>query len=123
MDIAQWPILIVVLGAEDDEGLVERSLKVIEELYENRREPFVTIIDATSGRRLTPAERYSQTEFRRKHEDHIKEYSRGTALVFNSEILKAVVTAMHWLKPPDNVTKTFTDMDSATAWAKERLET
>ena len=121
VDIDMWPIIIVRVGDTDDAGIAERSLNVVEELYQSKREPFVTIIDASSGRRPSPEQRYVQTEFRRKHEDHIKKYSRGTALVFNSEILKAVVTAMHWIKPPDTTTKAFKDVDSAIAWAKERL--
>jgi hypothetical protein len=122
VDVGMWPILIIKEADSDDPGIVERSLSVVEELYETKKEPYVTVIDGRAGRRPSPAQRYLQTEFRRKYEDHVKQYSRGTAIVTKSEILKAVVSAMFWLKAPDNVAKMFTDMESAIEWARDRLE-
>jgi hypothetical protein len=118
-----WPILIIRAGEIEDVGITERTLEVVEKLYQTKKESFVTVLDASNGVRPSPAQRYVQVEFRRKHEDHIKQYSRGTAIVCKSEILRAVATAMYWIKAPDNVTKMFTDLDDAIEWARDQLET
>ncbi len=123
VDIDMWPILIIRAGETDDADIVERSLEVVEKQYLTKKEPYVTVLDGRNGRRPSPAQRYLQVEFRRKHQDHVKQYSRGTAIVCKSEVLRAVATAMYWIKAPDNVTKMFTDMDEAIDWARERLET
>ena len=122
VDIDMWPILIIRSGDTDDADIAERTLAVVEELYQRKKEPYVTVIDASNGRRPSPAQRYLQVEFRRAHEEHVKTYCRGFALISKSEILKAVATAMHWIKSPDTATKVFTDMDSALAWANAQLE-
>jgi hypothetical protein len=123
VDTDMWPILIIRAGDTDDADIAERTLAVVEELYQTKKEPYVTVLDGRNGRRPSPDQRYLQVEFRRKHEDHVRQYSRGTAIVSKSEILKAVVAAMHWIKAPDTTTKMFTDMASAIAWAHTRLET
>ena len=122
LDIDTWPILVARLTDPGDISGLENDLALVEDLFIAKKESYVTIIDARNGERPSPAQRYLQTEFRRKHEDHIKQYSRGTAIVVNSEILKAVARAMFWIKAPDNVTKMFTDMDEAIEWAQLRLE-
>ena len=122
VDSDNWPILLIRAGETDDTSIVERTLAVVEDLYETRKEPYVMVLDGRNGRRPSPAQRYLQVEFRRKHAKHVRQYSRGTAIVCKSEILKAVATAMYWIKAPDSVTKMFTDMESAIAWANERLE-
>ncbi len=123
VDTDMWPILIIRAGDTDDAEIVERTLAVVEELYLTRKEPYVTVLDGSNGKRPSPAQRYLQVEFRRKHESHIKQFSLGSAIVCSSEIIKAVATAMYWIKAPDNVTKMFIDMESAIAWAREQLET
>jgi hypothetical protein len=116
----QWPI-IILLTSEDLEQAKE-ALDVVEEMYQTHQEPYVTVLDARDGKRPSAVERNLQNEFRVKHEAHVRQYCRGSALVCNSEIIKGVATAMFWFKKPDTVTKVFTDMDQAMDWARSRLE-
>ena len=123
VDTDLWPIVIIRSGDTDDADVAERTLAVVEELYQTKKEPYVTVLDGSNGRRPSPAQRYIQVEFRRKHAEHVKTFCRGFALVSKSEIIKAVATAMYWIKSPDTATKVFTDMESAIAWARAQLET
>jgi hypothetical protein len=116
----QWPILILLPSSNLDEA--KHSLAVVEELYETRQDPYVTVLDAREGQRPSAVERNLQNAFRVKHEAHVRRYCRGSALVCNSEIIKGVATAMFWFKKPDTITKVFTDIDEALAWARSRLE-
>ena len=122
IDASRWPILVIRIVENDELEFLQRSFDAVAELYKTKKEPYVTVIDASSSHRPSPAHRYLQTEFRREHEAHVRKYCRGTAIVVKSEIIKAVVTAIFWIKPPDTKTKFFTDMDNAMAWARERLD-
>jgi hypothetical protein len=115
----QWPIMILLPSDSVDEG--KHSLEVVEEMYQTHSEPYVLVLDAREGKRPSAVERNLQTEFRIKHETHVRRYCRGSALVCNSEIIRGVATAMFWLKKPDTVTKAFTNIDEAMTWARSRL--
>ena len=122
IDASMWPILIVRIVKNDQPEYLEREFDVVANLYETRKEPYVTVVDASNSHRPSPAHRYLQTEFRRRYQDHVRAYCRGTAIVVNSAIIRAVITAIFWIKPPDTKTKFFADMDSAIAWARAQLE-
>ena len=72
IDASQWPILIIRIVPNDEVDFLVRSFEAVADLYHTRKEPYVTIIDASSGHRPSPEHRYLQTEFRRQHEDHVK---------------------------------------------------
>ena len=121
VQLDRWPLLIVYSPASMDEEALVRQLKLLGDVYDERKEPYVLILDARSGRRPKARERAIQTEFRERYEDHIKAYRKGMAIVTNSELIKGVATAMFWLKKPDVATKFFTDFDEATEWAEQQL--
>jgi hypothetical protein len=116
----QWPILVLLPSSNLEEA--KHALAVVDEIYQTHQEPYVTVLDARNGKRPTAVERTLQNEFRVKHEDYVRKYCRGSALVCNSEIIRGVATAMFWFKKPDTSTKAFTDMDEAVAWALSLLE-
>ena len=123
IDLDLWPIIVIKQADAGDDEMNQRNLVALDELYTTRKEPYVTVMDARGGKRPNAGQRYLQTEFRRKHQDHVKTYCRGFAIVTTSEAIKGVTSAMFMIKEPDTVTELFTDMDSAVAWARERLGT
>ena len=114
-----WPILILRTSENLEES--KHALDVVEEIYTTHQEPYAIVLDARDGRKPTAVERNMQNDFRVKHEDYVKKYCRGSALVTNSSIIKGVATAMFWFKKPDTVTKVFTEMDEAMEWVRSLL--
>jgi hypothetical protein len=115
-----WPIIILLTS--DTLAESRHALDVVEEIYKTHQEPYAIVLDARDGRKPSAGERNLQNDFRIKHEKYVRKYCRGSALVSNSEIIKAIAAAMFWFKKPDTVTKVFTDMDEAMAWTRSLLE-
>jgi hypothetical protein len=115
-----WPILILKTSDTLEES--RHALDVVEEIYETHQEPYAIVLDASDGRKPSAAERNMQNDFRVEHQEYVRKYCRGSALVCNSAIIRGVANAMFWFKKPDTVTKVFTDMDEAMAWARSLLE-
>ncbi|MCP4195858.1 MAG: hypothetical protein GY762_01800 [Proteobacteria bacterium] len=118
----RWPILVVYSPADFTEDDLRAQLEEIGKIYDIRKEPYVLVLDATSGRRPSALQRKIQSEFREKYDAHIREYCRGTAFVTSSELLKGAATAMFWIKKPTTTTKFFTNIQQAFAWAEEQLQ-
>ena len=109
--------MLVLRGSEDVEES-KYALEVVEEIYETRPEPYAIVLDARDGQKPSAYIRNMQNEFRVKHQDHVRKYCRGSALVTNSSIIKGVATAMFWFKKPDTVTKVFTEYNEAMDWVR-----
>ena len=121
IDLNRWPILVVYSPANFTEEELKSHLEELGQVYEVRKEPYVLVLDARSGRRPSALQRKIQSDFREKYDDHIKTYCRGTAFVTSSELLKGAATAMFWVKKPSTETKFFTNIEDAFSWAEERL--
>ena len=121
IDLNRWPILVVYSPANFTEEELKSHLEELGQVYEVRKEPYVLVLDARSGRRPSALQRKIQSDFREKYDDHIKTYCRGTAFVTSSELLKGAATAMFWVKKPTTETKFFTNIEDAFSWAEERL--
>ena len=115
-----WPVL--VLRTSDNLEASQHALDVVEEIYATHQEPYAIVLDARDGRKPSADERNLQNDFRIKHEEYVRKYCRGSALVCNSAVIRGIAAAMFWFKKPDTVTKAFTDMDEAMAWAHSLLE-
>jgi hypothetical protein len=122
LQMDRWPILVVYSPPNFSEQDLRNHLDQLGKVYDTRKEPYVLVLDATSGRRPSALQRKIQSEFREQYDAHIREYSRGTAFVTSSELLKGAATAMFWIKKPTTTTKFFTNIQQAFAWAEEQLK-
>ena len=121
VQLDRWPILVVYSPSDFTEDDLRNHLEQLGKVYDTRREPYVLVLDATSGRRPSALQRKIQSEFREKYDAHIREYCRGTAFVTSSELLKGAATAMFWIKKPTTTTKFFTNIQQAFDWAEQQL--
>ncbi len=122
MNLEHWPILIRRASASLTTLEWQKELDWAAELYRTKKEPYALVVDARSGRRPNSAERNMMREFAEKHDAHIRQYCRGTALVFKSDLVRGALTALLWLRKPASQTKVFTDFDEAMAWARKQLD-
>jgi hypothetical protein len=122
IQMQRWPILVVYSPPNFTEEDLSAHLDELGKIYDTRKEPYVLVLDARSGRRPNAIQRKIQSEFREKYDAHTTKYCRGTAFVTNSELLKGAATAMFWVKKPTTMTKFFTDFDEAIVWAEEQLK-
>jgi len=122
VDERQWPILVIRPPAEYDNQVHREWLDYVGTVYARRKEPYALVIDARECARPNAVQRREENEFRVKHEEHVKQYCRGTAFVIASSVMAGVITAIFWFKRPDTAHRSFSDIDAAFEWVKQQLE-
>lgn len=66
-----------------------------------RRQPYVTITDASACRELPSAiVRKELAEWSKKFDSQMKRYTVGSAIVITSPLVRGGLTALFWLAPP-----------------------
>lgn len=89
-----------------------------------RTGPYATVLDLTHSTGLTPAQRKRLTDQMNGDPHGILDRCACTALVFQSALLRGMLTAIFWLRNRrDTETQVFGDPDSAVAWCEARLPT
>lgn len=84
--------------------------------------PYAIVLDNRSAGPVSPTQRAIIAEHMRLHAPRTSARCAGTALVFESPVLRGALTAILWLRPPVTVTKVFGSLDEAITWARERLD-
>jgi hypothetical protein len=119
-----WPLIFVRLPAMmNDPRVVERFTRQLDRAYA-RREHFVATIDCSAVAKFPGAvERKMLTDWL-SDERRIKserETSLGSALVLTSGPMRAVVSAMYWIKRPITPQVWKATAGEAIDWCCERL--
>jgi hypothetical protein len=121
LDDTRWPIVVVrypKVAIDDDDfaRLIEGVTS-----YIHRREPWGMLNDTRDAAIPNRAQTKAIVAMYDANEALVRQYWRGTALVFDSPLFAAVVTTISWLRPPLHPLKTFRRYDDAVAWLDERL--
>ena len=88
IDESQWPILVIRSPAEFDEKSLKSTLDELAQIYRQRKEPYVLVIDGRSGRRPNALQRKIENEFRKEWESHVQTYCKGTAFVWSLDNIR-----------------------------------
>ena len=123
IDVSRWPI-IVSTGArgeiEDSEWL--DYLTQYSELLKTHGEPYVAVVDLRDGGSLTAKQRKQLGEVMENGERHPAAECLGQALVFNSALMRRLLTAVLWLAKPDYEIKVFTELEDAIKWGEQLVD-
>lgn len=87
-----------------------------------RRKPNATVLDAREAGMTPATQRRMQAEWIREHEDDLRRFSRGTAFVISSPVIRGALTAILWLQPMPQPHVVVATVAEAEAWAKARLD-
>jgi hypothetical protein len=122
VDLSQWPIIVVHTPRDFTDAELRAYYDEIARTMLSRPEPYCNVIDARNASAPTPSQRKIMADFRVTHEEHIRKYCRGSAFVFESGLMRGVITAIHWLRRPEMPHKSFGTMFEAMTWARVQLE-
>lgn len=119
LHLDQWPAAVCVPpeGSVTDTQLEEYLCRHLEEVRA-RGGAYVTVVDLRLNSGITPRQR-------RMIADHIRDNDSpssmcvGSAFVFESRALAAMLTGIFWLKKPSYPTQVFRSLSEAVAWAQE----
>ena len=81
-----------------------------------RKGPYVGVIDLSNSAGLAPHQRKTIVGSMNDDAHGILPRCRGTALVFQSAVLRGMLTAMLWVRPPTYPVKIFGSREQALAW-------
>ena len=120
VDDRHWPAFIVrppdaVVSDEDLDTFLRENAAYLR----MRNERFAYVLDLKNSAGLTPTQRQRMTQAFDETEKSMPGLCQGTALVFTSNLLKGLLTAILWVRKPRYETKVFTDVDEAVAWARQ----
>lgn len=79
------------------------------------------VVDLAGIIKATATQRRLFSEHLERFEPHDIAYNQGSALIVPNALVRGLVTAVFWLKPPRFPTECFSTYDEAFIWAATRL--
>lgn len=83
--------------------------------------PVAWVVDLSAIREASASQRKIFAEHLARFEAHDIAYNCGSALVVPSAVLRGLVTAVFWVKPPKFPNQLFEKREDALAWATRQL--
>ncbi len=121
IDVSDWPLVVVQSSTVESDDEMRAFCMRYNTLLRAKAEPFVQIADLREVRAMSPSRRKILTESIKQNESFTQQYCRGIALVFDSVLLRHLLTAILWLKNPPYPHRVFSSIADAKAWGREQL--
>ena len=121
VDMSVWPIVVFTSADDMTDEAMEKFLRFYEETIMSREERFAAVFDLRQSGTMPSRQRKMLTDRMNKNKEFKKKYCVGTAMVFDSPAVRAVLIAMLWLFSPEHKTQVFKTYEEAIAWAKSRF--
>ena len=120
MDESQWPVLIVTPPRTVSDEQMAEFLGRHRALERQRAQDYVIVLDLRNTGKLTPGQRELLTEGMAG--DESETWLRGLAMVFESRVLRGVLSMIFWVRKPPYPTRVFATPMEALPWARETLD-
>ena len=118
-DLSQWPLVLVRPPVTVTDAQMRAYLDRFDAEVIRREEPYGVVLDLRKTKAITPKQRAMLTESMERHDSAA--LCQGTAMVFDSRLLKAILSAIFWVRRPAYPTRVFTDVDEGCLWVQGRL--
>jgi hypothetical protein len=119
-DLSQWPVLLITAPPRISDEEMQRYIQESRANRMQRREPHVLVLDVRHTERLPPTQRKLLTDS--MSQDGDADRCVAMAMVFDSPLLRGVLTAIFWVRKPKYPTRVFTSLPDALAWARATLD-
>lgn len=123
LDTSRWPIVVVTPPASVTNAelavFLERYAK---EVYE-RRQRYVTILDLRRSGDMPAAQRKMITDRMQQKEEAARLFAAGNVMIFDSALMRALLTAILWVRKPPTEMKIAATLDEALGLAQSFLKT
>lgn len=122
IDLKYFPLVVLVLPPQLDMSyadLLEHDTRAIFTL----RSRYVSITDSSAVAGMPDAKtRTRMGDWAKSHEDEFRRWQVANALMVSSAIVRAGISAIHWLAPPPVPTVVETDWAVALAFLRKHAE-
>ena len=121
LDLNAWPIVVTRPrgGVLQDHELTDYLERFRAEIS-RRRGVYVSVLDLRESPTLTPTQRRTISN---GMDEDIASHKQcvGAALIFESAMMRGLLTAILWVRQPKHELKVFGDLDAAKVWAADCL--
>jgi hypothetical protein len=87
----------------------------------SKSERFATLMDLRQCANLPSRQRKILTDGMKQNKEVNKKYCVGTAMVFDSAVLRGVLMAVFWLVKPEHPTNIFKSYEDALSWVQNQF--
>lgn len=117
LDKSHWPVIVVTpMGVASSEEL-SRFFDQYAAMLKERPEVYALIVDLRRSSDMPAAQRKVLTDFMKKQEDVVGKLCAGTVLVFESAVMRAILTAVFWVKNPSQEVRVCSTVQEGLEWA------
>jgi len=121
-DLSRWPVVIMRPPAHpmrDDD--FQAYLDWMEKHVTTRRILYAVVNDARQAPPPSAHQRQMVAAQMARLDAFTREYCAGFGFVFDSALLRGIMTAIFWIKKPGYPTDVFSDVASAAEWCGAQL--
>ena len=118
IDDSAFPLVVVTHPTTWTDDEWERYLTQMRS-YPSRRERYVTLTDARGAGTPTAAQRRRAAEVMAEDQALSKRFNVANALVYDSALLRGMITAITWITPPPVPMQSFATPEPALRWLDE----
>ena len=120
LDLSEWPLVIFHAPASMTNEEMQTVMDAVHEIYQHG-ESFGFLLDLRKYTKADPEQRKIMTDSLARNEEFGKKYCVGAAMIFSSPVVRGILTALHWVRPPVYPQKVFKEEPDARAWVTAKL--
>ncbi len=118
LDTSRFPLVIVTPPA----SVTNEELATFLERYANevyaRRQRYVTILDLRRSGDMPAAQRKMITDRMQQKEEAARLFAAGNVMIFDSALMRALLTAILWVRRPPTEMKIASTLEEAIEYAR-----
>jgi hypothetical protein len=119
LDLSRYPLVVVRMGSSYSGAEWDGMLRELVEII--RRGPFGALAVTRNAQMPNAVQRRSFIDMYEKNDRLTREHFLVLGVVGDSTILRGVITALNWLRPPPHPVQVFARFDAAEAWVLAQL--
>ncbi len=122
LQTSDWPVAIVSPhGVVSDEQL-SKFFVDYSAMLQGKLESYAIIIDLRRASEMPAKQRKLLTDYMKQQEAVVGRHCAGTVLVFDSPVMRAILTAIFWVRNPPQEVHVAGNLADATNWAHGALQ-
>jgi hypothetical protein len=122
LDVSRWPVVIVTPPASVSNEQLDHFFAAFDRDVASRKRRYSIVLDLRRCQGMPAAQRKMLTDRMQRGEDRARVFCVASALVFESALLRSLLTAIMWVREPPNPVKIFATVDEGAEWASRLFD-
>lgn len=121
-DYSRWPVFVITQQVEQVTD-AERYASLVEadRILDARPGRYCLVLNNCAAGPVPASQRKMIAEHMSEHSARARARCRSTAFVFDSPVMRGVLTAIFWMRKPEVETRVFADVKRAVEWCQQCL--